>query len=241
MQVTLVSHYGAKDSASANLIAGLQTRLKRVLSVDFQPYRLEQVHGTLVGLEGSRRGNAIVNQNSGRDIDFEGFVAFLNTTMEPITVRIGGYRQDDRYSFSSRGQHPYLRSFSIQGEIAVAIGWPLLSDKGAKPLDNLRREFEKFGVRHKWHKTPADVDDDFFFVLGRVDSRRVTTAQLDAAADVMRALLASQCGIQVCITKETLRLVGYLDPQLPLETSSPYLLSEQGLAQDLACLYGVST
>lgn len=238
MQVTLVSHYGRKEQALVELISHLQAHLERCLSEAFRPYPLDQVHGTIAGLEGCRSGDVVRNQYSNQEVDLRGLTNFLNgETMEPIEVRIGGYRRDDPSRFDSRGLHPYLRSFSIQGEIAVAMGWPVQSDHFRKPLDSMRRQVQRFGLRHKWHKTGTDVDDDFFFVLGRVDRRRVGVVDLDSVAEEIRLILASHTGTRLHIQQNTLRFVGYLDPQLPIETSCSYSIDEPDLPKKLTELF----
>lgn len=238
MQVTLVSHYGKKEPALVELISYLQACLTRCLPDAFRPYQHDQVHGTIVGLEGYRSGDAVRNQYSDQEVDFQGLTNFLNSeTMEPIEVRIGGYRRDAPSRFDSRGLHPYLRSFSIQGEIAVAMGWPVQSDDFRKPLDNMRRHFQRFGLRHKWHNTETDVDDDFFFVLGRIDGHRVTLAALDSVAEEMRVILEGHSGTRLYIQQNTLRFVGYVDPQLPVETSCSYPTDEPDLPRKLTELF----
>lgn len=237
MQLTLVSHYGEKDPDLADLIHLLQMRLGSLLPGVFRPYQLEQVHGTIVGLEGCGTRAAVRNENSGQSMDVKGLLAYLSQELHPIDVRIGGYRHISNFPFNSRGLHPYLRSFSIQGEIAVAMGWSMESDAVNRPLDGLRREFIRFGVRHKWHKSDDDVDDDFFFVLGRIDRRRVTAATRDAVAEEMRMLLAGHSGTTIRISNDTLRLVGYLDSQLPLETSCWYSIEEPEIRETVATIY----
>jgi hypothetical protein len=65
MDVTLVSYYGEKPSAIAKLIDGVIDALHGELGNAFRAYSQNQVHGTIIGLEGSRLGNRIINK-SGR-------------------------------------------------------------------------------------------------------------------------------------------------------------------------------
>jgi hypothetical protein len=219
MQVTLVAFYGDKPPELAQLITYLQDTLASSLGAAFRPYQLEQVHGTLVGLEGNRTGSTIQNVNSGLPVDASRLLSFLRSDFPSITVRVGGYPRHQEFPFTSRGMHPYLRSFSVQDEIALAMGWPV--DSGAvNSLDHLRWRFaSELNVRHKWHKQEGDCDNDFFFVIGRVDRRLLNTTRLQGVAEHVRVSLAGLDGVLATIGPATLRLVAYLDPQLPTETS----------------------
>ena len=174
MQLTFVSHYGPKPAPFVEKIRLLQSMIAEQLGGRFEPYTVEQVHGTVIGLEGARFETRIRNENSAfrgteRFIDFQGLLDFLRTRPEfDWDVRIGGYDLACDYGFTSAGQHPFLRSFSIRGEIAVAMGWPQSLGTVVPSLDELRRAFQQFGALHKWHQCESDVDNDFFFVLGRV-------------------------------------------------------------------------
>jgi len=148
MQVTLVAQYGPKPPGLAAFLRHLQNNLSASLGRAFEPYDIEQVHATLVGLEGCRVDGVIRGKRSGLSIDLSGIVGFLRgDAFTAIQVRVGGYRAADRHSFRSRDEHPYLRSFSIQGGTAVAIGWPADGAQSPDSLDRLRRSLERFGVR----------------------------------------------------------------------------------------------
>jgi hypothetical protein len=245
MQVTLVGYYGEKPSELAQLIRYLQDILSETLKSAFRPYHLEQVHGTVVGLEGHRFGATIRNSNSAdlgihSDVDLLRLLTFLRGDDFPtIQVRIGGYRPHEKYSFDSRGMHPYLRSFSIQGEIAVAMGWPIFNSDFSNSLDELRWYFSsEFGIRHKWHKKDNDRDNDFFFVLGRLDRRQVEGVRLQGVAERIRLTLAGFDAIRATLSADTMQIVGYLDPQLPVETSCSWAVKDQTLtAARLLALY----
>ena len=175
MQLTFVSHYGPKPAPFVEKIRLLQSMIAEQLGGRFEPYTVEQVHGTVIELEGARFETRIRNENfrrfrgTERFIDFQGLLDFLRTQPESDwDVRIGGYDLACDYGFTSAGQHPFLRSFSIRGEIAVAMGWPQSLGTVVPSLDELRRAFQQFGALHKWHQCESDVDNDFFFVLGRV-------------------------------------------------------------------------
>jgi hypothetical protein len=74
-------------------------------------------------------------------------------------------------------------------------------------------------------------------VLGRVDRRRVGVVDLDSVAEEIRLILASHTGTRLHIQQNTLRFVGYLDPQLPIETSCSYSIDEPDLPKKLTELF----
>lgn len=238
MQVTLVAQDGPKPASLAAFLLHLQRNLSTSIGRAFEPYDIEQVHSTIVGLEGCRADGAIRSKRSGLSIDLTGIVGFLcGDSFAPIQVRVGGYRPADRHSFRSRDQHPYLRSFSIQGATAVAIGWPVDGAHSPDSLDRLRRSLERFGIRHKWHATAEDVDNDCFLVLGRLDRNGIDDSVLEATAEAIRADLAETSQMTIEIDRDTLSFVGYLDSALPRATSRRYALDEPDLARKLDALY----
>jgi hypothetical protein len=244
MQLTLVSHYGKKPPALERLLRELQDLLSGTLGQGFHPYALEQVHGTIIGLEGSRIGDQIRGANfwrlRGREhwIDFRGLLAFLRSpSFSTFSVQIGNFRSDEDYPFTSQGQPPYVRSFSIQKEIAVTIAWPRLGEGFPATLDSLRLRFQTFGALHKWHAQPQAADNDFFFVLGRVGAGVTEAARREAEALARRWLSAAE-PVMIPITRESLSFVAYTDPRLPFEGSRALRLADESVtAPILESLY----
>ena len=247
MQLTFVSHYGPKPGPFAEKICLLQSVIGEQLGSCFEPYTVEQVHGTIIGLEGARFGTLIRNNNfwrfrgAERFIDFQGLLDFLRSRSESIwDVHIGGYDLARDHGFTSAGQHPFLRSFSVRGETAVAMGWPHRSGTFVPSLNELRRAFQQFGALHKWHQRESDVDNDFFFVLGRV-AQNTELARHDAVQQIIREHLAA-APLQLPLTRATLSFVAYLDPQLPPDTSQTFhLIDQQVTASLLAGIYDDDT
>lgn len=242
MQATLVSFYGKKPEALKSFIVACQDKVLETIGGSFLPYEIDQVHGTIIGLEGTRDAGKIKNANfegslaKERWVDPVELLAFLQSNkLRTIGVKIGGYSPVFK-EFSSRGEVPFKRSFSIRGDIVVIMGWSLAAEKGRYLLDNYRRSFNEVNVLHKWHRRPAEIDDDFYLVLGRVRS-------LDEEAkvhlvDIMRHYLSTQNSINVAIEKKHLSIVGYIDPQLPSKTSCELpLLSEKLTPRQLLALY----
>ena len=74
-----------------------------------------------------------------------------------------GARSQPRELASALGMHGvYEPAFEINGAWsgnAVLSRWPVLRHDTFPPLlDQLRREFQQFGVLHKWHRLTHDVD-----------------------------------------------------------------------------------
>src|SRR5690348_3636322 len=147
--ISAVAFYGQKTGRLRELLTGVQALIAEHVGADFRPYTLEQVHGTLIALNGVREGGAIVNEylleHAGvrQEMDLPRVMDILARRFAvPLRVRIGGFRPDQAVPFRSRGQHPAERSFSVQGEAFVRVGWPADSLAGVAgagmPLDELR-------------------------------------------------------------------------------------------------------
>ncbi len=244
MQVTLVSHYGTKPRPLAALIRHCQGLLSDSLAGRFAPYGLHQVHATLIGLEGHRDGARIVNRNATElgapgEMDPDGLLRFLREELAPIEVRVGGFRPGRDYGFESRGGPPAERSFSIQGDTAVAMGWPFREGAYCDAINELRWTlFRRFGVRHRWHLEEGAADNDVYFVLGHLDSRGADAAELRRAAAEMRTYLSGLEGLSLSIGRESLRVVAYEDKRLPPKTCKAWALDDPDLTPErLRALY----
>jgi hypothetical protein len=237
MQLTLVSHYLEKPPEFARLLQELQASLSRMLGDSFRSYELAQVHGTIIGLEGVEIGEGIRNENFLRCrheekwMDFDGLLAFLRTEVAGFSIRIGGFKAADDYGFVSQSQHPFLRSFSLQKEIAVAMGWPFQGGMISPALNNLRRRLQLFGVLHKWHRRPDDVDNDFFFVLGQIKGALPAKTR-KAAENELRGQFSRREPLLLPFNSDSLSIVAYRDSQLPLGSSCARRLTDPDLTGD---------
>jgi len=172
--VSAVAFYGPKTGRLRELLTGVQALIAEHVGAAFRPYTLEQVHATLIALNGVREGGTIVNEylleHAGvrREMDLPRVMDILDRRFAvPLRVRIGGFRPGQPIPFTSRGQHLAERAFSTQGEAFVLVGWPADSLTGAaRPLDELRRAMNAAGVLHRYHARPADVDNDLHLVVG---------------------------------------------------------------------------
>ncbi|HMI25261.1 MAG TPA: hypothetical protein VK594_12310, partial [Streptosporangiaceae bacterium] len=175
--ISAVAFYGPKTGRLRELLTGVQALIAEHLGGDFRPYALDQVHATLIALNGVRAGGTIVNEyllehaGERREMDLPRVMDILARRFAtPLRVRIGGFRPGQAVPFTSRGQHLAERSFSVQGAAFVLVGWPADSLAGlGQPLDELRREMNAAGVLHRYHARPGDVDNDLHLVVGHHD------------------------------------------------------------------------
>jgi hypothetical protein len=196
--VSALAFYGPKSGRLRELVAGVQDLIARHVGDDFLPYTPEQVHATLIALNGVRDGGAVVNEymlelaGQRREMDLPRVMDILARRFAPpLPVRIGGFRPDQPAPFTSRGQHPAQRSFSVQDRAFVLVGWPAASIEGdGRPLDELRREMNGAGLLHRYHARPGDVDNDLHMVVGH--HAGAPAAALDRAAAAVRELLAGR-------------------------------------------------
>lgn len=233
MDVTLVAYYGDKPPQIAELISAAIDELSALLGKKFVPYRLHQVHGTIIGLEGRRAGKHIINTNHTKwrkqtcPMDLKAALQILKEKpLLPFDVTIGGFIDGGPYSFTSRNTVPYMRSFSVQGKYAVAMGWPYRDGVYSKSVDQLRRAFNAANILHKYHCAPDAEDNDFFFVLGNIIKDDIDPIQLLETQGRLRTFFATHEPVTVTISRSCLRMVAYVDEKLALETSYSCTLDE---------------
>jgi len=248
-QVTLVSLYGEKKKALADLIAECQ-RIVTTGVGQFKPYELPQVHATIIGLErriGSPAYNANFAKNRERDVemDFAGFLAYLrNCGCFPFEVQIGGFAADRHYPFTSRKAIPHDRSFSIQGDRVVMMGWPVRGEppttRPATPqewvqeariypstLDTIRHAAQRFGILHSFHSALTDVDNDLFFRIGLLEnSEGLTPSARSFVERQVREFLSTQPPLVVEIRLDDVCVAAYEDNRLPLASTDLYSLAD---------------
>ena len=172
--ISVVAFCGPKTGRLREFLTGVQALIAEQVGEDFRPYTLDQVHATLIALNGVRVGGTIVNEyllehaGERREMDLPRVMDILARRFAvPLRVRIGGFRAGQAVPFTSRGQHLAERTFSVQGEAFVLVGWPTESIFGTgRPLDELRREMNAAGALHRYHARPADVDNDLHLVVG---------------------------------------------------------------------------
>jgi hypothetical protein len=209
--ISAVAFYGPKTGRLRELLTGVQAQIAEHVGNDFRPYTLDQVHATLIALNGVRAGGTIVNEyllehaGERREMDLPRVMDILARRFAtPLRVRIGGFRPGQAVPFTSRGQHVAERSFSVQGEAFVLVGWPAESLAGAgRPLDDLRREMNAAGVLHRYHARPGDVDNDLHLVVGH-QAGAPAAALARATAAVRDKLAADPADLAIALSDVTI-------------------------------------
>ena len=209
--ISAVAFYGPKTGRLRELLTGMQALIAEHVGGDFRPYTLDQVHATLIALNGVRAGGTIVNEyllehaGERREMDLPRVMDILARRFAtPLRVRIGGFRPGQAVPFTSRGQHLAERSFSVQGEAFVLVGWPADSLTGAaRPVDELRREMNAAGVLHRYHTQPADVDNDLHLVVGH-HAGAPAAALARATAAVRDKLAADPADLAIALSDVTI-------------------------------------
>jgi hypothetical protein len=207
--VTLVAGYGsAKPQPFSQLLSDLRTCCAAIpdLTGWIEFYNQAQVHATIVGLEGKRSGDSIVQDNIRSRVggtgpcpsmNIGGFLDFLGGPVSELAIVVGGFQQGAVNPFDRDPCHkPFQRSFDVRADgLLVAMGWPH-SESGFMPsLIGLRKYLETFNIVHKYHLRPQDQDNDFFFVIGEVNAERWHTASQPEREATQKSIdrLVAQC------------------------------------------------
>ena len=177
--ISALAWYGPKTGPLRDLLVQVQRLIAAQAGAAFRPYTLEQVHATLIALDGvvEPGSGVVVNEAFGlnlgvrAEMDLPRAMAAVQQRFRvPLAVRFGGFGPGTPVPFLSRGEHLSQRSFSVQGNAFVLMGWPTVSLSGAgpgpAPVDELRREVNKAGVLHRYHFGYQDVDNDLHLVVG---------------------------------------------------------------------------
>jgi len=267
MQVTIAALIWDKPPHFAAFLDACKARVFKALGREFRGYDTDkQIHATLVGLERlptdrSAFYNENFNQQRQRqlEMDYAGLLNYLRTAADfPLQIQIAGF-QNREYPFVSRGDRPFLRSFSIRPgrshtgeavEFIVMMGWPIqiselstaqnqLPEQDAtlkypKSLDSIRQTVQTFNVLHAYHAAPTDVDNDFFFRIGIIDHPATIDPVIkQQLIDSMREWLAHQEPIIVNVKRSDIWLIQYASPELsPDLTTNPYRITDPNLDAD---------
>lgn len=238
-QFTLVALYGDKSPELSRFLESCRQIASSVLGNGFEPYDVRQVHATIVGLEhdgGSTRENACFRRLRGRRVamDIPGFLDSLSTSSElSLQIQLGGYGETDR-PFLSRNATPYRRSFSVQGDKAVVIGWPrrigATGEAGEHPLtlDALRRSAQKFGILHAYHGSETDLDNDFFFRIGLIRRGAVSEDAVRDFEQRIRRQMSSRPPLILRIGLDDLHVALYEDERVPLDSTEIWPVLDSG-------------
>lgn len=227
--ISAVALYGPKAGVLRDFLTGVQALITEHVGDGFRPYSLDQIHATLIALNGvpDPDTGAIVNEyyldhyGVARQMDLPRVMdALARHFAHPLRVRVGGVLPGQQVPFTSRGRHLFDRAFSVDRDAFVLIGWPTASLEGTgRPLDELRRDMNAANVLHKYHDREQDVDDDFYLVVGHRSG--APGAAVQRAVDAVRDKLASDPA-DVDIGLSDVRIVAADSPTL----APPLLVSE---------------
>jgi hypothetical protein len=159
------------------------------------------------------------HRNQTRYIDFYNLLNYLRFSGRlPIVVRIGGYDRAVDYGFLSRDRHPYDRSFNIQGNIAVFMGWSCRGDRFLLDLDRLRLEGQNFNILHKYYQSINSVDNDFYLRLGMFQDK-LFDREIDSIEQQVKNYLRSLTPLYLSVDIDSISFTYYQDEFLTPETT----------------------
>jgi hypothetical protein len=121
------------------------------------------------------------------------------------------------------------------------IGWPVQSTRDGRPstpewpltLEELRRSAQRFNVLHRWHREPADVDNDLYLRLGVLDGELAESQRELIEQDLRRAMSGSPpCTVR--ISASDLAVVAYPagEETLPIGRSEVVPLTDHRLRRE---------
>ena len=232
-KLTLAALYGEKSAGLVRFLGTCQGAIQQWGDDAFVPSQMEQLHATIVGLEaepGKPQVNSAFRRLRGLEkrMNILGLLESVRSSpLLPFTIRFGGFLPGHSYGFTSRGLHPYDRSFSCSASKFVLIGWPLecpqRSCDGTSVLATLRKSLESFGVLHTYHGTSAEVDNDFYMRLGTCVPQR--ESQVAGVVQRVREYLAEN-PFELTLECSDISLVSYLDSTLPTSTTMTAHISD---------------
>ncbi|WP_013321311.1 hypothetical protein [Gloeothece verrucosa] len=235
--VSLVAFYGSKPPPFRNLIQQLQNYLVEELEEQFQPYVLEQIHGTMIGYEGVKTDKGILSQwfwehrNEERYINLSASIDYIrHTQLLPLNIRLGGYHPNINYGSKNIDPSLFERSFQFINNFAVLRGWPFGEQQILSNLNQLRLEFQRFNLLHKYHPKADSLDNDFYIRLG-VLKVKPSDEKIKLIENRIRNCLKASCLVDILVDLENLSFVGYQDTSLPVTTTKVIPLKAATVAQ----------
>lgn len=227
MPYSLVSYYGEKESEFNRYLSNIQHRVYHYLGEDFSPYSIEQIHGTIIGLETVK----IKEKNYSKwcqetniskpPVDVNGLLNFLSKKPKIANFKFGGFEKNKNHGFLSWKRHPYYRTFSIRGNTMVINGWPVNKVNNqwfvTDELYEWRVQLESFNLCHKWN-IEGNQDNDLFMVIGRLNLTKTKPGHLEKLCEKMWEEL-SHTSLTTSLAKNNLGLVEYQSTELAVNTT----------------------
>jgi hypothetical protein len=205
--VTIVAVYGEeKPDQLAQFLSNLAERCRSEIRLAgwIRLYERAQIHATVVGLEGTRCGDSVVQENlrarlgdagPALPVNFEAMLEYFKSSISEVPVVVGGFRENYINPFDP-SRAPFQRSFDIRSDgLIVAMGWPHTNAAFTPYLVGLRKSLEALNLVHKYHIRPQDQDNDLFFVVGEIDAGRWKAASDDERNSAQGAInkLVTEC------------------------------------------------
>lgn len=222
MPFSLVSYYGKKNEQFAAYLNSIQEIIVQEIGNAFLPYSLEQIHGTIIGLEMEKSGHQFKskwcekNQKHSEPVNLKKLDEILASDAPVKNIKFGGFKKEVEYGFTSWNRHPYDRAFSIQGNTMVINGWPVEKITGSwqvKPiLYQWRKTLESCHLCHKWHNG-QNQDNDLFMVVGRFDPARDNQMSFQNFPHRIHQFLADH-ELILPMQSDDITLVQYKNPDL---------------------------
>ena len=246
-KLTLVSfYYVPKPQQLEKLIKACWQRIESSrLARVFVAYDLEQVHGTIIGLEKKMGLDEFIHVNAlparKEEMNFDKFFALLDRQFSEknIKIRLGGF--DKFYNdFTSLGKLPYERSFQVQwatGKCTI-VGWPFQGKQdftSSTILWDLRNKMDReCNIKHKYPN-----DNDFFMVIGEIKNYQLLSEQELVDFKLESAIIEEYCReyialnpIELEINYDNLVICQYEQETLPLDSTNVFKLKKGGIVRD---------
>lgn len=242
------NHKPLKSTALRDLVRQVQQHIQEILwemglEHCFVPYALEQVHATILGLEGAKTKSGIISKwflekrGQSRYLELDKLLNHFRWHANlPVVVRFCAFFSGADYGFISQQQHPFQRSFQIREDrSAILMGWPSRGDLWPQSLDQLRLGAQKFNLLHKYHHPLDAVDNDCYLRVGRFTELPSSDIRYEIERQI-RNRLAAMPPVYEMIDHTNLVLVRYQEPTLRLDQTQSWSLDDLS-AEQLQRLY----
>lgn len=235
--VSLVAFYGPKPEFLQDVIRTCQEQIQQRVGNCFQPYDMDQIHATIVGLDQVPNSpgwnlNYWLYRERRASMRFGALLQFLHSDWFPFAVQIGGF-QDRNYLFPTPDVQPYQHTILIQDGKVVLRGWPvrgdLLAASGFQPdsplkekilyppvLGEIRQGLQAFNILHKYHRDITRADNNFYFRIGLVEQGSLQRSLWDEVEMAIRGYLSALSPLVLTIDQSHLFFIASMSKTFPL-------------------------